>query len=81
MCYDLEFILVRNKKKTYLGYIDLLLVLDGGVRDPHDLPVGHVHLHGGLGVPQVGALPPLLQVVLILGNKSQFCRERERDHI
>ena len=56
---------------TYLGYVDLLLVLDGGVRDPHDLPIGHVHLHGGLGVPQVGALPSL-QVVIVLRNKSQF---------
>ena len=56
---------------TYLGNVDLLLVLDGGVRDPHDLPIGHVHLHGGLGVPQVGALPSL-QVVIVLRNKSQF---------
>ena len=65
--------------EIYLGNVDLLLVLDGGVRDPHDLPVGHVHLHRGLGVPQVGALPSL-QVVIILRNKSQISRE-SRDNI
>ena len=48
----------------HLGNIDLL-VLDGAVRDPHHLPVGHVHLHRGLGVPQVGALPPLLIVTTL----------------
>ena len=59
--------------EIYLGNVDLLLVLDGGVRDPHDLPVGHVHLHRGLGVPQVGALAlPPFQVVIILGNRTQF---------
>ena len=52
-----------------LSDIDLL-VLDGGVRDPHDLPVGHVHLHRGLGVPQGGALSPLLIVIVL--NKEPF---------
>ena len=72
--------LTTLKSIYYLGYVDLLLVLDGGVRDPHHLPISHVHLHGGLGVPQGGALPPL-QAVIILRNKIQFCRETEINNI
>ena len=54
--------------EIYLGNVDLGLPY-GGVGDPHHLTTGHVHLHRGLGVPQIGtlALPPL-QVVIILGN-------------